>query len=126
MNAADEPAPGLPPTRRHSGNRREASDRIKFWVADREMDGWALNLSRGGVRLILDEVVAPGTKVRVVVGDQSPRDGRVVWVQEEPDGAIVGVEFLDPDGNPLQQSSPNNRASGGVHPPPVKKTPEEP
>ncbi len=110
---------GLPPTRRQTGgSRREASDRIRVDVSGREIEGWALNVSRGGVRVILDEALQPGTQVRVAIGDQPPRDGRVVWVQEEPDGAIVGFEFIDPDGNPVHQSSPQLRA---IHPPPVKK-----
>lgn len=28
----------------------------------------------------------------------APRPGRITWVQDEPDGSIVGVCFLD-DGN---------------------------
>ncbi len=115
--------PGLPPTRRQTGgSRREASDRIRVAVADREIDGWALNVSRGGIRVILDEALEPGARVRLAVGDQPFRDGRVVWVQAEPDGAIVGFEFLDPEGRPVHQSVPQLRA---VHPPPVKKPTSE-
>lgn len=114
---------GLPPTRRQTGgSRREASDRIRVAIDDREIDGWALNVSRGGVRVILDEALDPGTRVRVAIGEQPFREGRVVWVQAEPDGAIVGFEFLDPDGKPVHQSSPQLRA---VHPPPVKKPQDE-
>jgi hypothetical protein len=114
------PTPGLPPTRRQSGgSRREASDRIRVDVGGRSIDGWALNVSRGGVRVILDEALEPGVQVRIAVGEQPLRDGRVVWVQEEPDGAIVGFEFVDQDGRPVHQSSPQIKA----HPPPVKKPP---
>ena len=110
---------GLPPTRRQAGgSRREASDRIRVEIAGREIDGWALNVSRGGIRVILDEALEPGARVRLAIGDQPHRDSRVVWVQAEPDGAIVGFEFLDPDGKPVHQSSPQLRA---IHPPPVKK-----
>ncbi|NUO47638.1 MAG: PilZ domain-containing protein [Polyangiaceae bacterium] len=116
-----EAAAGLPPTRRQSGgSRREASDRIRVEVAGREIDGWALNLSRGGVRVILDETLEPGTKVRVAIGEQPLRDGRVVWVQEEPDGAIVGFEFVDDEGKAIHQSQPHMPISR-IHPPPVKK-----
>src|SRR5512139_3889278 len=77
---SEVPPPGLPPTRRQAGgSRREASDRIQVEVACRSIDGWALNVSRGGVRVILDEALQPGTMVRVAVGEQPARDGRVVW-----------------------------------------------
>lgn len=117
-------AAGLPPTRRQSGgSRREASDRIRVEVAGREIDGWALNVSRGGVRVILDETLEPATKVRIAIGDLPLRDGRVVWVQEEPDGAIVGFEFVDADGHAVHQSSPQLSvpSTARIHPPPVKK-----
>ena len=60
------------------------------------MLGWALNISRGGLRAILDEVVRLGDSFEITLGDCGKRVGRVVWIHEEPDGAIVGVSFLDP------------------------------
>jgi hypothetical protein len=67
------------------------------------LEGWALNVSRGGVRVILEEKVEPGARFEVrlagVAGAQNadpkvePRTGRVVWVQEEPDGVVAGIEF---------------------------------
>ncbi len=64
------------------------------------LEGWALNVSRGGLRAILEEKVALGHKFQVTLGtdDQLKRTGRVVWVQEEPDGVIVGLEFTVPSG----------------------------
>jgi hypothetical protein len=60
-------------------------------------DGWALNISRGGIRVILEERVELGEEYELTVGaeEDSPltRPARVVWVQEEPDGFIVGLEF---------------------------------
>jgi hypothetical protein len=93
------PTAGLPPTRRSGGARRETSDRVRFTVGgEREVEGWALNLSRGGLRAILDEAIELGTEVEVSIAEQPSRLSRIVWIQEEPDGAIVGVEFLDIEG----------------------------
>jgi hypothetical protein len=63
---------------------------LLFKVAGREVDGWALNISRGGLRAILDEPLDLGTEVEVTIADGEPRLSRIVWIQEEPDGAIVG------------------------------------
>ena len=63
----------------------------------KELEGWALNLSRGGLRCILEEKVELGAEYFVTLGDGEDvgaRRARVVWVQEEPDGVIVGVEFV--------------------------------
>ena len=97
-------APGMPAMRRQSGVRREASDRVRFEVEAPEgaalsIDGWALNLSRGGVRAIIEEPIALGAELRVAVGEAPLRPGRIVWIQEEPGGAIVGVQFLDAEDN---------------------------
>ena len=55
----------------------------------------ALNVSRGGLRAIVEDKVILGQKFEIEVGTDEPnrRSGRIVWVQEEPDGAIVGIEF---------------------------------
>ena len=61
----------------------------------RVLDGWALNVSRGGLRAILEDKVILGQKFEIGVGTDEVihRSGRIVWVQEEPDGVIVGIEF---------------------------------
>jgi hypothetical protein len=64
----------------------------------REIEGWALNMSRGGIRAVVDEPIELGAEVGLSIGDAPERPSRIVWIQEEPDGAIVGVEFLDLDG----------------------------
>lgn len=64
----------------------------------REIAGWGLNVSRRGVRAIVEEPVEAGAELDVIVGSAAPRRGRVVWVQEEPDGAIVGLELDRLDG----------------------------
>ena len=76
------------------------SDRIHLTTdAGVELTGWALNVSRGGVRAIVEEQVDLGAHFTVSLGEAPlKRRGRVVWIQEEPDGAIVGIEFLNDAG----------------------------
>lgn len=87
-------------TRRGSGGaRREVTNRIVLRKGTAELTGWALNISRGGIRVILEDPVELGQEYEVEVGNDDAagkRRGRVVWVQEESDGMIVGVEFIDP------------------------------
>ena len=84
---------------RRGGARHGVTERIRLVGPNLKMrDGWALNISRGGVRAILEEPVELGEEYEVTIGEEggSPltRKGRVVWVQEEPDGVIAGFEFL--------------------------------
>jgi len=86
---------------RRGGPRREVTERVTLKAEDgRTLEGWALNVSRGGIRAILEDKVILGQKFEVSVGtdDSVRRVGRVVWVQEEPDGAIVGLEFTSLSG----------------------------
>ena len=94
---------GIPSQRRQAGGtRREASERISLLADDAAITGWTLNLSRGGARLVLDlPVELGGEHVLVFGGGDEPRRRRpvrVVWVQDEPDGQIIGVQFLDVSG----------------------------
>lgn len=92
---------------RRGGARREVTERVSLRFEDgRALEGWALNVSRGGLRAILEEKVILGQKLDVAVGsDQTVlRRGRIVWVQEEPDGVIVGIEFTGLSG--LHRSVP--------------------
>jgi hypothetical protein len=77
------------------------------------LEGWALNVSRGGLRVILEESVELGAEFEITMsigdGPGQPSPGaeasgagskaaptlvaRVVWVQEEPDGVVAGLEF---------------------------------
>jgi len=74
------------------------------------VDGWSLNISAGGLRAILDEQVELGQLFEITLGDaEERRPGQVVWIQDEPDGAIVGVQFLDVpanDHNPASEEGP--------------------
>ncbi len=86
---------------RRCGARLEVSSRVTLRSASgKVLEGWALNVSRGGVRVILEENVEPGTEFEVTLsaGIDFPRPsakhvGRIVWVQEEPDGVVAGIEF---------------------------------
>jgi len=85
--------------RRVGGPRRNISDRVRFFLGDVEMSGWALNISRGGLRAILEEErIDVGAEIEIVVGEGGVRrKGRVVWTREMPDGTIAGFAFIAPD-----------------------------
>jgi len=90
---------GAHPVRR-GGARHEVTDRVRLVGKNMKLrDGWALNISRGGVRAILEENVDLGEEYEITIGEEGTpgsltRKGRVVWVQDEPDGVIVGFEFI--------------------------------
>ncbi len=85
-----------------------------------EHRGWALNVSRGGVRVILEENVPLGSEFLVTLSTGADPatsfKGRVVWVQEEPDGVVCGIEVasfedgaggcVELEGVELQMGSP--------------------
>ena len=114
MADQSNPPPGGPPpsypvgkvpngvhAMRRGGARREVTERVKLRTDDgRIFEGWALNVSRGGLRAILEDKVTLGQKVDVAIGSDEvvERTGRIVWVQEEPDGVICGVEFTGMSG----------------------------
>ena len=98
---------------RRGGARREVTERVSLKSKDGEtLDGWALNVSRGGVRAILEEKVVLGQTFDVAIGtdDLLLRPSRVVWVQDEPDGVIVGLEFTS-------TSLPGTHKSAPIPPP---------
>lgn len=85
--------------RRHAGGaRREASERVLVRSLGFEAHGWTLNVSRGGVRAIVEEPLIQGIEYQVIVGDEAtvaPRRASVAWLQDESDGQIVGLRYLD-------------------------------
>ena len=101
-------------TRRVDGARQPVSDVVVFRNDDREIEGWALNMSRGGLRAALEAPVAIGEEFEITVGDAEPRSGVVIWVRNQKDGAIVGVSFNDCDGSlpppPAPESMPGSDA----------------
>ena len=113
---AGTPAPGLLPIRRAGGARRNVSYRVAFFRGLDEVPGWALNLSRGGVRAIVEERVEVGEELQVHIDEiDVVRRGRVVWTQDEPDGTIVGFAFHErlepPPGVELDPSLEISRVS---------------
>lgn len=98
---------------RRGGERREVSERVQLRTDDgRTLDGWALNISRGGLRAILEDKVVLAQKFDIRMGENESvhRAGRIVWIQEEKDGVIVGIEFTGLSGE--------LRSVGTVPPPP--------
>jgi hypothetical protein len=94
---------------RRGGARHELSARVSLrparTAAPRQSDivmpaleGWALNVSRGGLRVILEERVELGAEFEITISEGgaepgAPQSGRIVWVQDEPDGVVAGIEF---------------------------------
>jgi hypothetical protein len=85
--------------RRHAGGaRREASERVLVRATGFETHGWTLNVSRGGVRAIVEDALTQGVEYQLIVGDEEtapPRRTAVAWLQDESDGQIVGLKYLD-------------------------------
>lgn len=62
--------------------------------------GWTLNVSRGGLRAIVEQGLSPGVEYEVEIGEGgNPRRAGVVWSKDETDGQIVGLKYLDDDGS---------------------------
>lgn len=76
-------------------------------------EAWTLNVSRGGLRVVLEEAVTVGSDYRVTIQGREPRQCRVVWVRDENDGQIAGLQFLDVEGAEVPGSSPPAYATSG-------------
>ncbi len=108
---------------RRRGARLEVSARVALRSASGQvLEGWALNVSRDGVRVILEESVEPGTEFEVtlragidLVRLSAPKVGRIIWVQEEPDGVVAGIEFPGAVGDAVAPESVVDRLRHG-HP----------
>ncbi len=84
------------------GARREASERVIIRASGFETSGWTLNVSRGGLRLVVEEPLRQGVEYEIVVGDSdndASRTASVVWVKDAADGQIVGLKYLDTEGS---------------------------
>ena len=64
-----------------------------------ETSGWTLNVSRGGIRAVVEDPLDPETEYEVSVGNESARRARIAWSRQEADGQIVGLRFLDVEGS---------------------------
>ena len=86
--------------RRVDGARRELEEAVVFCQGEKRIDGWCLNMSRGGLRAVLDTPVEVDEEFDVTIGDETePRRARIVWVRATGGGAIVGVSFEDEEGS---------------------------
>lgn len=119
---------GVHATRR-AGARHEVSKRVALKPLREPsstivLEGWALNVSRGGIRVILEDKVEPGDEFEVTLLDGAAgpssdvpassrvQRGCVVWVQEESDGVVAGIAFKDADAAPGDPSPPDNPEGG--------------
>jgi hypothetical protein len=64
-------------------------------------DGWALNLSAGGIRVMCEDTLAVGDMLGLRIdgaedGIDLAGHGRVVWVKRCRDGFVSGIEFVEP------------------------------
>lgn len=68
-------------------------------------EGWALNLSAGGIRVMHEDALCVGDMLRVRIdgsdglngdGLELAGVGRVVWVKKCSDGFVSGIEFVEP------------------------------
>ena len=58
---------------RRGGARREVTERVTLKSEDgKEQEGWALNVSRGGLRAILEDKVILGQKFEITLGSDEP------------------------------------------------------
>lgn len=73
--------------------------------SDTLTEAWTLNVSRGGLRVVVEDPVAVGEVYQIQVGDTAPRPARVVWVRDETDGQIAGMQFLDVEAGEVPSSS---------------------
>lgn len=103
----------VPQRRNLGGPRREASERLGLRPstsgsdpAGDEIIAWTLNVSRGGLRLIVEETVEAGACYVVTMGEGEPRLATVVWTREEADGQIAGLKFDDVEGGEIPSSTP--------------------
>lgn len=77
------------------GARREASERVQLRREGFVGEAWALNVSRGGMRVVIEAPVSLGLTYELELSNGSLRNVRVVWLREEADGQIAGLEFQD-------------------------------
>lgn len=83
--------------------RRELNARVTLSPdGGPSIEGWTLNISDGGLRLLAEARLFVGEEVEVEIHADSeipgPRKARVVWVQREQDGSIAGMQFVEVSG----------------------------
>jgi hypothetical protein len=108
LTASSTP-PAWTPRRSGGGARKEATERVTLKAPGFETSGWTLNISRGGLRAILEDRLTAGVEYEITVGEAAaPRLAALVWSQEQADGQIVGLKYLDVDASvpPRDGSTP--------------------
>ena len=95
------PGSEIPHSQRRQGGgaRVESSERVVIRWADLETEGWTLNVSRGGLRAVVEQPLDPALEYQVVVGESPARRACIAWSKGEADGQIVGLRFLDVEGS---------------------------
>lgn len=98
----------MPQRRNLGGPRQEATERVVLQGPDGrpDVDAWTLNVSRGGVRLVVEDPISVGVLYQITVGEGRPRPARVVWLREEADGQIAGLKFEDVESSDPPPSFP--------------------
>ena len=80
--------------RQGGGARVESSERVVTLRANaQETSGWTLNVSRGGLRAVVEQALDPSLEYEVAVGEAPARRACIAWAKGEADGQIVGLRF---------------------------------
>jgi hypothetical protein len=116
--------PSEPPARaqrRTSGARVEASERITLRGEGFETKGWTLNVGRGGVRVVLEDAIDTTREYELYFSDDaSGRRVQVAWSQEQADGQIAGLKYVNVD------PAPSPEGSVASEPPSLGSSPPKP
>jgi hypothetical protein len=76
----------------------ELTERVTIRRPAFETTGWTLNVSRGGLRAVVEQRLEAEVEYEIFFGDaQVGRRARLVWSKDESDGQIVGMQYLDGD-----------------------------
>jgi hypothetical protein len=74
----------------------ELTERVTVRAPDFETTGWTLNVSRGGLRAVVEQPLRADVEYEVLFGeDPAVRRARLVWNKDASDGQIVGMQYLD-------------------------------
>ncbi len=96
--AVKGPERSIRESHRRVSPRRPLSARMTIWSLHESHGGWTLNVSDGGLRVLVeDAVVTRGLEMTVEVREDAcawQRKAKVVWVQEEQGGCVLGLKFL--------------------------------
>lgn len=98
--------------RQGGGARIELSERVTLRANDQATEGWTLNVSRGGLRAVVERALDPALEYEVEVGDGPARRACIAWSRGEEDGQIVGLRFLDVEGSVPPEDGTMPGASG--------------